>query len=324
MLRLALLCLVLVSTINAFTYSPFRAVIAVAANENLTSPAVNFGVSAITDINGWNYNQIINNLWTPSKAWFLQRFGIDFTNAVEIAPATFSNGIALAVPDAADATYRVTASNLDIFENVASPSKVYAVEYSVSFNATYLALNPTNYGGTYGAQGVIPIGPADGFGYGIYTIAVNYISNSPVSVEEKNGKSVTTIVKNPRYDPKLPSVHTERVGCVHNCPYPPVGHYNFTFYARWFEPNYVFFLSSPAHIRELIQFCSVDFGPGFTTLFVAPDVQGFPGPGGIYRTYFQGLWEFPMNSSNVAVPEFYNFNSCPICPNPGPAGSLTC
>lgn len=324
--RLILFCLLIVASANAFTYSPFRAVIAVGANENLTSPAVNFGVQAITDINGWDYNQVITNLWLPSRAWFLERFGIDFTNAIEIAPATFSNGLAIATPVGSGSTYRVTASNLDIFENVASPSRVYSVEYSVSINATYLSLNPTNYGGTYGAQGPTPILASDGFGYGIYTIAVSYISGVAVDVKERSAinNNNNVLIKNPKYDPKSPSVNTQRVGCVHNCPYAPVGHYNFTFYARWFEPNYIFFYSSPVHIRELIQYCSVDFGAGFATLFVAPDVQGFPGPGGIYRTYFQGLWQFPMNATNVAVPEFYNFNSCPICPNPGDSGSLTC
>lgn len=346
-MRILLFCILGILSCLAQPPSPspingIRAAFVVGANEDLNVPAITFGIPAIQSATGWSYSQIINNIYLPGVQWWLYRFGVDFTNAVELffpGSGFFYNGYALASPILADETYRVMASNIPLF-NTVIPSRLYLTEYAVTFNQTALDLiemqlgHKLFYNGTYGNPNNQVIHPripinagfpfrTDNIYYGFYT-AVTWASEFLV-------KDAILTACVPDYIPipksKLYRKLAEEAENIDNCPppcFPPPSpsQVNFTFWMRAYDPSVGYpYYAVPGRSMERQQLCSPQFGPGMSILNVATTVQGFP-INGTYPTFLEAAWMFPMNASDAPIPDFFSWNDCGCCQGCVPATSF--
>ena len=119
--------------------------------------------------------------------WFLTRFGIDFTNGIDIGNCILANPdfTAVMTPIIASGRYRVLDSNNPLIPTIDlnNPPIVTLVEYAVSFITT----NPTPvyYSGTYAAahpDGQVLADKGDDLAFGIYQIAVPKTVFGPAKV----------------------------------------------------------------------------------------------------------------------------------------------
>lgn len=307
----------------------YRAAFVVGANEDLSSPAIQFGISAVSAVTGWSYSDIINNLYNPGKAWWLYRFGVDFTNAVELyfpGSGFFYNGYALASPIVADGTYRVIASNVPVFNGIV-PSNLFLTEYAVTFNNTALQIiesqlgHPLYYNGTYGNPNNqapsprIPINAgapfrSDNIYYGVYTATV--WASQTIGDEIINAACDVYHTPMKKIDMYKHLIKDSEISCPYpSCPSP--SQVNFTFWMRAYDPSVGYpYYAVPSRSMERQQLCSPQFGPGMSILNVATAVQNAP-INGSYPTFLEAGWVFPMNGSNSPVPDFFGWNDCGCC-----------
>lgn len=306
------------------TLNGIRAAFTVGSIEDLQYPAINFGLPAIQNILGqdFGYSDLITQIYNPTKAWILYRFGVDFSGAVELlfpGSGIFYNGYASATPVAIDETYRVMASNIAVF-NTLFPAKVYSVQYVIQFNAT--AVNSFSprlfYNGTYGNPGnqaPSPRIPILG-GYPFYNEALFwgwYVVSTYLS-KELVLDTINTAC-NPNYEPM--DKKEAMIKVLDMCPPPcfpptPSSQVNFTFYARSYDPAVGHpYYAQPTRFLERRQMCSPDFGPGSEALDVA---AAFGQPvNGSFPTFIESSWIFPMNASNVELQEMFSWNDCGCC-----------
>lgn|SRR5574338_727085 len=312
------------------TINGIRAAFTVGAIEDLQVPGAVFGIDAVRNILGFGttYSDIINELYEPAVAWWLYRFGVDFTNAVEVSypgSGVFYNGYATASPIAIDETYRVMASNIPVF-NTLFPPKVYSIQYVVTFNATVInSMYPTlYYNGTYGNPGGsaptprIPILAGypffnEGLFWGFHIVST-YLSNELIE-DTINTQCNSSYIPMPKKElmKKVLDICPPPCPCKPPCPPPsPSSQVNFTFYDRSYDPAVAFpYYADPFRILERRQMCSPDFGPGSAVFDSA--VAAFGPVNGTFPLYLESAWVFPMNYSTATLSELFAWNDCGCC-----------
>lgn len=186
--------------------------------------------------------------------WFLTRFGIDFTNGIDVGNCILATPdfTAVMTPIMASGRYRVIESNNPLIPtlDLNNPPIVTLLEYAV----TFIVANPTPvyYSGTYAANhpnGQVLSNKGDDLAFGIYKIVAPETVFGPERVHIVYMRS------------NFPG-HSDYIDGIPSDP--------------------------AAHSIEHFDLYSGEFGPGSSTLDVAVDQTSTP-----FRTLFRQLWAFP-------------------------------
>lgn len=237
-------------------YNKYKWLAAVGMDEATVENPLTFGCAAeqgFQSIIGLTAEQVVQYK-AAAIQWFLTRFGIDFTNGIDIGNCILANPdfTAVMTPIIASGRYRVLDSNNPLIPTIDlnNPPIVTLVEYAVSFITT----NPTPvyYTGTYAAahpDGQVLADKGDDLAFGIYHIAVPKTVFGPAKVH-------LVFMRN-----NFPG-HSDYIDGI---PADPAD-----------------------HSIEHFDLYSSEFGPGSSTLDVAVDQTSTP-----FRTLFRQLWAFP-------------------------------
>lgn len=142
----------------------------VGMDELLDESAVTYGPQGFANVFGMDQIQV-DAYRNAAIQWFLERFGIDFTNGYyDPGSGTVSTSIATLAPLTCAGKYRVLASNnFSILPySVLTPTKVETVEFVAFFNGV-----PFNYGGTYANGGLVEGRFTDTLSYAMYKVSRN-------------------------------------------------------------------------------------------------------------------------------------------------------
>lgn len=192
----------------------FDLVLTVGMDELFDQSPLTYGLDGFTSILGWNQSQI-DTFRNEAVQWFLERFGIDFTNGYyDAASGTISTPIATLAPLSLRGKNRVLASNnLDVLPySLLTPTRVEVVEYVAFFNGV-----PFNYTGTVAGGATMPGNFTETLSYCVYKISKNFSGSNkeivfmrsfyPTRVEplESTPAPARTLVKAQLFSPKYGS-----------------------------------------------------------------------------------------------------------------------
>lgn len=138
-------------------------------DEVLDESAITFGTGGFTEL-GWDQAKI-DQYRNAAIAWFIERFGIDFSQGYyDAASGTVSTDIGILVPISYSGKLRVIASNNYKIPpyTFLTPSVIRAAIYVVVFTGA-----PFNYGGTYANGTSIPGDPTENLNYSCHRIYLN-------------------------------------------------------------------------------------------------------------------------------------------------------
>lgn len=259
---------------NGPVYNNYKLLLTVGQDEDLPIPGFEIGAPALTKfttIFGLTPAQI-EALRQNSIAWFIERFGIDMSNAFPLGGGFYTNGTAIMYPIYADVNYRVyqsTSTQIPVLDPNSAP-KVELIEWVVGFTGFPAPV----YRGTY-AAGAGPDGAqgftGDALAYGIYMISVN---NDIYGYPRKFRFYMRSYLPG-RSDP----YPLENNGA----------------------PNI-----NPTFTIENFQFYSPEFGPGAGHLIAI--VVATPNAQNKYPTRYRATWSFP---GSYAFPQLNGFTSAP-------------
>jgi hypothetical protein len=176
-MRILMLALLLAGGLFATTSGPklntYDLLLTVGTDEPLTTSAVHVGTQGFVEYLGLTQAQI-DSFQASAVAWYEERFGIDFTGAINVGNNVIVGSNFVVAPIYFDANYRVLSSNnirINSFPDQ-HPAKVRLAEFVLSFNSGAEVV----YNGTYGTN--IPGEDTDTLAYGCYVVtAYEYLFN---------------------------------------------------------------------------------------------------------------------------------------------------
>lgn len=142
----------------------YNLLLTVGTDEPLTQSAVHVGTQGFVDYLGWNQDQI-DAFQAAAVSWFEERFGVDFTGAINVGNNIIVGSNFNVAPIYFDGNYRVLSSNNNaINDNPNQPSTVRLAEFVLSWNPS----TSVTYDGTYGPN--IAGDDSDTLAFGCYVV----------------------------------------------------------------------------------------------------------------------------------------------------------
>lgn len=172
-LMLVALALTFTASVSAKDYFKYKEQFIIGQDDNLDTFPFSFGTEGFTRVLGWDA-QKTEDFRQAAIAWFIERFGIDFTN-VPFNPylGGWYNGFATLRALTFEGLYRVEESTTKKILHKHAPTLIQLCEFTVTFDPSSVF----NFTGTYATDSglySVPGNPSTDLAFGCYLVGGKY------------------------------------------------------------------------------------------------------------------------------------------------------